>query len=445
MTKCVLFLGAALITTLGMTACAATPKPLVSVNYRNASVRYNGASFVDFGVSIAPFGAVSVRVSTTSTARMTAYGKGQAFQINVDGVRTGSGKLRDCGCLTTVTVASHLSDAVHLITVTNVAPRPLVFTRWTIDAGGSFRRTAVEVDTVHGTLTPGTPMSFYVRGAAAVYLNHPPSEATLQVIIDDRPQGYAIRAQGGPRPAPTGAAGTAGRTLIAWGLADGLTKITVIAESGSVQVTGVTLTQFPGVGLPGVIPDELAARAPLLAVFGDSIGDGERTLGFAKDADGFGAQLAALRGWRLAELSRAGASGTCYGPEDVSSVVAARPDAVIVAFGANDMAPGPDIQGCDPSVDEFRQAMQRVLASLRSGLPDAAIFVEAILPTASIHESIRSAWNASLRNAARAAGVPFVDPSKTLDPKIDYEDAIHPNNRGHRKIAAYWNGVLPSL
>jgi hypothetical protein len=429
----------------GLAACS-TQTSAVATNYRNPAIRYDGASASAFGVALAPFGAVAVRVANTASVSMKAYGRGQGIRVQIDGVKAAPRKLRDCSCLTSVAIANGLGEGGHFISVTNLAPRPLVVAGWSIDAGGTFRRTAVAAPHVEGMLSPTQGMTFYVRGASAVSIDHPSSNATIEVTIDDRPVPYAIRTAAGPVAAASPLLHTTySRTLIAWGLAPGLTKVSIAVSSGKLAVRGVVLYQFAGRGVPSLVRDDIAARAPVLAVYGDSIGDGESTLGFAEDSNGFAAQLTALRGWRLEDLSVDGVSASCYGIENVGSVIAAAPDAVIVAFGTNDMIPGDDFQGCGATVKGMEQAMEDILTKLHEGLPTAPIFVQAILPSTETPDRVRQVWNAALRAAAAARGVPFVDPSGVLNVRTDYGGPYHPNDRGHRKIAAYWNGVLPSL
>ena len=90
---------------VALVACSTAPSEPSSTSYQNAAFRYNGASYAGYGVSLSPFGVVSVRVSETATAEISAYGKGQTLQVNVDGIKTGAVRLRDCSCLTGVMLA----------------------------------------------------------------------------------------------------------------------------------------------------------------------------------------------------------------------------------------------------------------------------------------------------------------------------------------------------
>ncbi len=429
---------------LAMAGCSSPPEPPVGINYRSASLRYNGASYERFGVALAPFGSVSARVANTGSASMKAYGHGQSVRVWVDGVKSGSHKLKDCSCLTSIKIATGLDADAHVLNVINLAPRSLVVTGWTIDPGGSFRRTALTDTSVRVTLTVGRSVSFYVQRAASVAVDHSSGDATLLVTVDDRPKGYLIDVTGGSGGGSS-PGGTASRTLIAWGLARGVTKLTITVATGELGLRGITLAQYPGLGTPRVVSSAFAERAPLLVVYGDSIGDGRSTLGFAQNSDGFAAQLTALRGWRLGDLSLDGASGACYGADNVAPVIARHPDAVIVEFGTNDMIPGKDFQGCESTPSKLEHATEAILADLQEALPTTPLFVQAILPTAQISDRVRATWNLALRAAATARAVRFVDPSPILDLRLDYSGPFHPNNRGHRKLAGLWNGVLPAL
>jgi hypothetical protein len=111
---------------------------------------------------------------------------------------------------------------------------------------------------------------------------------------------------------------------------------------------------------------------------------------------------------------------------------------VIVAYGVNNMLPGPDYWGCDGDLDDFRQAMKHILSELQASLPGIPVYVGAILPTPRVSEETRAAWNQVLIDETAAHGDVFVDASGVLDLRTDYEDDRHPNNRGHAKIASYW-------
>ena len=187
------------------------------------------------------------------------------------------------------------------------------------------------------------------------------------------------------------------------------------------------------------------AATPLLGTFGDSIVGGIKTLGRVRDSDGFADRLAALRGWRVTHRGLGGASAGCWGKTYFNRIVNAHPDVVIVAFGMNDMIPGVDYYGCDDTLQQFKTGMDTILTGIAAGLPGVPVFVGAITPTTEVDEATRAAWNAALADVAAHHGVPVVDASSVLTAPDDFGDAIHPNNRGHRDMADYWNAALGTL
>ncbi len=136
------------------------------------------------------------------------------------------------------------------------------------------------------------------------------------------------------------------------------------------------------------------------------------------------------------------AGAVCYGKNHLSQVTASNPDAVIVAFGVVDMAPGPDRDGCDPTLDEFAAAMDYILSNLESGLPGVPIYVGAILPTDRVTAATRKQWNARLAQVVGSQGLQLINASSVLSFRTDITDGLHPNDRGHADIAAYWNKAM---
>ncbi len=426
---------------LASTACSAEAGQPVASSFATASVTYTGAwSSAGFGVALAPQGAASAWVSGTRTLTVKVYANGQAYRV-IDGVgpdaRISTGKLRVCGCLVDVMVERDLSTATHVITLRNLSARlPLIVKGWTIDPGGAFRRTAVLDASLRTTVTPNSPLSFYVQQASLLAIDYVPSGAVLDVHVNDRPDGYRVMTHSA---VPSGIA--LSRAVIAWGLAGGLERITIDVTSGSLNLRDVVMFQAPRRGTPRVVPDDVAARGELLAVYGDAVGAGQSSLGPLKDADGFPDRLAQLRGWRLTNLSAIDSSASCYGVDHVADLINARPNTIILAFGASDMIPGPDSLGCNPTIDQFGSAMDSIIGQIQSRLPGVAIFVQAILPTAGVPDATRKTYNDLLRKKAEDRGARYVDVGSKLSLATDFA-GLYPNNLGAQVIADAWNGIL---
>jgi hypothetical protein len=62
----------------------------------------------------------------------------------------------------------------------------------------------------------------------------------------------------------------------------------------------------------------------------------------------------------------------------------------------------------------------------------------------SVKESVRSKWNEVLREVTAAHSDVFVNPSSVLNTSTDYANALHPNQRGHDKLAQRWISELSS-
>jgi hypothetical protein len=426
----------------GCTSKPPVPQLLDTSAAANAAIDYVGAwSVGGFGVALAPQGAAILWITKTTTLAMKAYGNGQGYRVVVGigpEAKATVGKVRKCSCLAEVTLLKGLNENTHIVTVINSSRSlQLVVHGWAVDIGGGFRRVGAGFADPQRTVTPGNPLSFYVRNTSMVLIDYVPTGAVLDIYLDDRPDPYHLVTN-----STSSSGGSLSRAVIAWGLHGGLEKLTINVVTGSLSLPDIALFEAPGKGSPSIVPESEAEGASLLMVYGDGIGEGLSSLGFNRDADGFADRLIQERGWRLSDHSSAGASASCFGVSNVDSVAAMHPDRVIVAFGTNDMIPGPDAQGCDPTLGRFRAAMHSILSRLRLSLPGVPIYVQAILPTLSISDSTRSLWNTALQSAATANNLPFVEPGAHLSTTTDYSGPIYPNNRGAQKIADFWNSFL---
>jgi lysophospholipase L1-like esterase len=118
-----------------------------------------------------------------------------------------------------------------------------------------------------------------------------------------------------------------------------------------------------------------------------------------------------------------------------ADVVKAKPDVVIVSGGRNDRW---------KSADEVSAAADKLFNDLRSGLPDAKIYVDAPIwdddPAPAPMAQIKSAVIA----AAAKHGVTVLDIGEPLAGRADavVKDGVHPNDTGHALIAKAVEGAL---
>ena len=119
-------------------------------------------------------------------------------------------------------------------------------------------------------------------------------------------------------------------------------------------------------------------------------------------------------------------------PSHVASVVEAQPDVVFVAGGLNDTSRG-------YSEDQIRDAVRATLGDLRSGLPDAEIFVvgpfwprgDPIAEVLLVRDIVKE--------ESQSLGLPFLDPIDggwvNRDASLIGPDGTHPSAAGQAAIA----------
>jgi hypothetical protein len=199
----------------------------------------------------------------------------------------------------------------------------------------------------------GSTATFWATGTNQVHLVDLANGAGLSISLDDRATAFSMRL-----PA-TGEHGH--RTLIQWGMAGGTDKVTVRVTSGALALERVWL-YGGGSRAPGLMDPSSANALPLVSVFGDSIADGQYTGGPVRNSTGWADVLTRLRRVAVTNQSMPGATATCWGRGHVGDVVAHHPDAVVVAFGINDLGgtaatrrsrrsptrSTPSSTGCDP-------------------------------------------------------------------------------------------------
>ncbi|MBI4261764.1 MAG: hypothetical protein HY658_14510 [Actinobacteria bacterium] len=408
-----------------------------SFQYLGASTRWDGA------VRLWPGGTATFRFRSSTRVGVDIIALGQPLDVSIDGaaprrVRANSGE---------VTLAEGLTRKVHTIVVTNMtrpsvgpngSPRGGVVIRsWLFDAGVKLpQRTVVSPD----QRTVGTWQSFelWIENASAVAFDHVANGAQLRVRLDGRFLHF-IDVQ-----TPSG--GAVQRTTIAWGLRPGVHKVMVTVRSKVLDLEAIVLTLPPASGTPAVLAPALALARPNLVVYGDSIANGADTL---NDLDGWADRLAAKLGYRLYNLGVGSSSArmetateTCYGRNHVAQIVGADPDLVILAYGTNNMIPGPDAFGCDTTLEEFRDGIHSILSQIAAELPGVPVRLGTIPPTSRVTDEDRAAWNQVLADEAAEHGVPLVDPNQTLFFPVDFADTLHPHSGGHEEIASAWYQAL---
>jgi lysophospholipase L1-like esterase len=210
-------------------------------------------------------------------------------------------------------------------------------------------------------------------------------------------------------------------------------KVIVVQWGFPVTNTSLAMLHIEAVWLRGNGPSlAQPSTRPLLVAMGDSITVGAKTTGPLGTSKGYADRFS--RTWHVWNFAVGTTSATCYGQYHVGDVVAARPSAVIVAYGTNDI-----VGDCHGTIDDFRAAMDSILRQLQDGLPSAAVYVGSILPRTGEGGKSVSEWNAVLRQVAADHGVPFVDTGAGFDPATQTSDGLHPTVAGHRQIAAIWN------
>lgn len=149
-----------------------------------------------------------------------------------------------------------------------------------------------------------------------------------------------------------------------------------------------------------------------------------------------------LPGSRLAD----GGAGPSAERRWRNEVLAARPDAVVLMYGANDLVARVPL-GAPGEPGTFRNAAEVVLGGLRAALPGALLVVCVPQPIPGT-EDRRAPYDAALGEAAAAHGAVLVETGRVFPlsrwPEVG-ADAIHLNDRGHAEVATLFvRTVAPS-
>jgi lysophospholipase L1-like esterase len=178
---------------------------------------------------------------------------------------------------------------------------------------------------------------------------------------------------------------------------------------------------------------------PSVTFVGDSwtYGSGVRS------GEGYVELVTAQLGWRYDNQGIIGSGywtrgqGRPYG-ERLTTAVAGRPDLIVVQGSLNDQAVDAETLAAR-ALDTLDRLRDRAH-------PDTEILVMGASHTPATPDATIDAINRAVGEAARAVGLPFVDPAvenwtDPADPDV-WDDGNHPNDTGHQQIA---DGLAPIL
>jgi lysophospholipase L1-like esterase len=194
-----------------------------------------------------------------------------------------------------------------------------------------------------------------------------------------------------------------------------------------------------------VLPSPTASMEPKVAAFlGDSYSP---AMGQAIADYNFAAIMSKRLGWEAIPFGQGGTGYTNPGQAEegdsvfadrVDAVIAAAPDVVIVQGSTNDR-----------DYDATLKAAGGLLASLRAGLPDATIIAVGPLLTPTLGAAAVEPTRDAVRDAATAAGIPFVDPLQeewlSGDDSLFVADGIHPSGTGQAEIAKRLTAAVQAI
>lgn len=199
--------------------------------------------------------------------------------------------------------------------------------------------------------------------------------------------------------------------------------------SSTVASAYATGTAAPTLTTPPVLPS--------VAFLGDSYVEGSN-----QDAGSqFPDIISARKNWNEIMLGEAGSGyvtagkrGTTFA-QRVQAAIDSKPVMVIVSGGFN-----------DKDVAALPAAVTDVLTRLRDGLPGVPVVVLSNFVPGGTPTAIQSQKHAIIEQAAKDAGVTFIEVSDLFTDTTSYmigEDKTHPTAMGHQRIAEYVMAHLP--
>ena len=112
--------------------------------------------------------------------------------------------------------------------------------------------------------------------------------------------------------------------------------------------------------------------------------------------------------------------------EQINKAISANASVVFMTYGVNDM-------GMYSSGDEFAEEYAKKLEKLKSGLPDAEIYVTSVFPASdsaaasnpSLSRDILNDYNAALKSKSESMGVTYIDCSGIVEEQYYEPDGQH--------------------
>lgn len=129
----------------------------------------------------------------------------------------------------------------------------------------------------------------------------------------------------------------------------------------------------------------------------------------------------------------AGVSGdtTAGGLRRIDWLLRQEMDTLVIALGANDALRG-------QPVEATRKNLERIIEKARERYPDLRIILAGMLAPPNMGAAYRKAFDRIYPKLAKAESVeliPFLLEDVAGEPGLNLPDGIHPNVRGHRKLA----------
>ena len=202
----------------------------------------------------------------------------------------------------------------------------------------------------------------------------------------------------------------------------------------------VTTTLIVAAVVAGLARSSPARADAVIVAFGDSLTAGT---GVAPD-EAYPARLQArlTREGYAYRVVNAGVSGdtTAGALRRVDWVLRAKPELVIVAFGANDGLRG-------QSVTAMRDNLEAIVRRLQAA--GARVLLAGMRLPPNYGDELGGAFAAAFPEVARVTGaalMPFLLDGVAAVPRLNQPDGIHPNADGHRTIAErLWPHLKPLL
>ncbi|HEX5870631.1 MAG TPA: arylesterase [Longimicrobium sp.] len=117
-------------------------------------------------------------------------------------------------------------------------------------------------------------------------------------------------------------------------------------------------------------------------------------------------------------------------------------DVLVIETGANDMLTGADL-------DTMRANIQGIIDTVQAARPQARIVLAGMLAAPNLGESYVRQFNGTYPELARQnqlTFIPFLLDGVAAQPDLNLADGIHPNERGHQRVAAnVWQTLQPIL